>query len=90
MLLYSLCQKKIFNFQILIAEKVNKAQQQSTATKSIIFLGVRRFLNDFFPWLGLKVIVLWVMSSKNKVGHFRHYYKGHGLSPIGETHSDLR
>ena len=30
------------------------------------------------------------MSGKNKMGHFRHYYKSHGSSPIGETHCDLR
>ena len=31
-----------------------------------------------------------VKSGKNKVGNFRHYFESHGLSPIGETHSDLR
>ena len=30
------------------------------------------------------------MSGKNEVGHIRHYYESHGLSPIGETHSDQR
>ena len=28
MMVYRLCQKKIYNFQFLIAEKVNKARQQ--------------------------------------------------------------
>ena len=35
-------------------------------------------------------MVHWVMSGKNKVGHFHHYYESHGSSHIGETHSDLR
>ena len=87
---YRLCQKKLYNFQSLIAEKVNKAQQQLSGGQNIIFLCVRRFLNGIIPWSGVKVIVHRVMSGKNKVGHFRHYCESHGSSPIGETHSDLR
>ena len=42
--LYRLCQKKLYNFQFLIAEKVNKAQQQHSGGQNIIFLCVR-YLN---------------------------------------------
>ena len=85
---YRLCQKKLYNFQFV--EKVNKAQQQNSGGQNIIILCVRRFLNGIIPWSGVKVMVHWVMSVKNKGGHFRHYYESHGSSPIGETHSDLR
>ena len=84
-----MCQKKLYNFQSLIAEKVNKTQQQHSGGQNIIFLCVRRFLNGIIPWSGVKVMVHWVMSGKNN-GHFRHYCESHGSSPIGETHSDLR
>ena len=89
---YRLCQKKLYNFQFLIAEKVNEAHQQHFGGQNIIFLCVRRFLNGIgiIPWSGVKVMVHCVMSGKNKVGHFRHYYESHGLSPVGETHCDLR
>ena len=88
---YRLCQKKkIYNFLLLIAEKVNKAQQQSSGGQNTMFLCVRRFLNGIIPLSGVKVMVHWVKSGKNKVGHFCHYYERHGSNPIGETHSDLR
>ena len=29
------------------------------------------------------------MSGKNKVGHFRHYYKSNGSRTIGKPHYDL-
>ena len=85
---YRLCQKKLYNFQSLIAE-VKKAQLQHYGDQNIIFLCVR-FLNGIIPWSGVKVMVHWVMSGKNKVGHFRHYCESYGSSLIGETHSDLR
>ena len=55
--------------------------KQSTATKlwwskNIISLYVRRFLHGINPWSDVKVMVLWVISGKNKVGHFRHYLAG--------------
>ena len=87
---YRLCQKKLYNFQFLFAEKVNKVQQQHSGGQNIIVLCVRRFLDGIIPWLGVKVMVHWMMSAKNKVGHFRHYYESHGSNPISETHSDLR
>ena len=80
---------KLYNFQFLIAEKENKAQQQHFDGQNMIFLCVRRFLN-IIPWSGVKVMVHWVMSGKNKVGHFYHYCESYGSSRIGETHSDLR
>ena len=78
--------KKLYNFQL--RKKVNKAQHQHSGGQNIIFLWVRRFLNGIIPWSGVKVMVHRVKSSKNKVGHFRHYYEGHSSSPIGETYSD--
>ena len=54
---YRLCQKKLYNFQFLFAEKVNKAQQQHSGGQNIIVLCVRRFLNGIIPWLGVKVMV---------------------------------
>ena len=39
-LIYRLCQKKLYNFQFLIAENVNKAQQQHSGGQNIIFLHV--------------------------------------------------
>ena len=68
--LYRLCQKKLYNFHCLIAEKVDKAQQQQSRGQNMIFLCVRRFSNDIIPWTGVKVMVHCVMSGKNKVGHF--------------------
>ena len=82
--------KKLYNFQLLIAEKVNKAQQQHSGGQKHNFPWVRRFSNAVIPWSGVKVMVHRVMSGKNKVGHFCHYYESHGSSPIGETHSDQR
>ena len=70
--------------------KLNKAQQQDSGGQNITVLCVRRFLNGKIPWSGVKVMVHLVMSAKNKMGHFRHYYESHGSSPIGETHFDLR
>ena len=87
---FRLCQKKLYNFQFLIAEKVNRAEQQHSGIQNITFLCVRRFLNGIIPWSGVKVMVHWVMSGKNKVGHFHLYYESHGSSHICETHSDLR
>ena len=55
--IYRLCQKKLYNFQSLIAEKVNKAQQHHSDGQNIIFLCVRRFLNGIIPWSGVKVMV---------------------------------
>ena len=80
----------MYNFQFLIAGKVNKPQQQHSGGKNIIVLCVRKLLNGIIPQSGVKVMVHWVMGAKNKVGHFRHYYESHSLSPIGETHFDLR
>ena len=54
--------KKIYNFKFLIAEKVNKSQQQHSGGQNISFLCVRRFLNGIIPWSGVKVMVRWVMS----------------------------
>ena len=82
---YRLCQKKLYNFRFFIAEKVNKAQQNTPVVKNIIFLCARRFLNGIIPWSSVKVMVLWVMSGKNKVGHFHHYCESHGWSPIFVT-----
>ena len=82
--------EKLYNFPFLIAGKVNKAQQQHSSGQNIIFLSERKFLNGIILWSGVKVMVIWVMSGKNKVGYFRYYYESHGSSPIGETHSDLR
>ena len=79
---YRLCQKKLYNFQFLIAGKVNKAQQQHFGGQNIIFMCVRRFLNGIILWSGIKVMVHWIMSGKNKVCHFRHYYESHGSSPL--------
>ena len=56
--------------------------------KNIGFLCVRIFLNDIIPWSGVKVMVLRVMSDKNKVGYFHHYYydnESHGSSTIFVT-----
>ena len=86
---YRLCQEKLYNFQFFIVEKV-KHSNNTPVAKSIFFLCVRRFLNGIIPWISVIVMVLWVMSGKNKVSHFRHYYESFGSSPIGETHSDLK
>ena len=57
LVVYRLCQKKLYNFQFLFAEKVNKAQQQHSGGQNIIVLCLRRFLNGIIPWLGVKVMV---------------------------------
>ena len=59
---YRLCQKKLYNFQFSIAEKVNKAQQKKKKKKNsggqnIIIMCVRRFLNSIIPWSGVNVMV---------------------------------
>ena len=55
--IYRLCQKKLYNFQYLFAEKVNKAQQQHSGGQNIIVLCKGRFLNGIIPWLGVKVMI---------------------------------
>ena len=71
-LFYRLCQKKLYNFQFLIAEKVNKAQQENSGGQNIIILCVRNFffLNAIIPWSGVKVMVHWVMCVKTKWATF--------------------
>ena len=80
--MYMLCRKKLYNFYLFIYiclfiyflwwKKYTKHSNNTPAAKNITFLCVRRFLNGIIPELGLKV--LWVMSGRNKVGHFRHYH----------------
>ena len=49
--------KKLYNFQFLIAGKLNKAQQQHSCGQNLIFLCVRSFLSGIIPWSGVKVMV---------------------------------
>ena len=68
--IYKLCQKKLYNFQFQIAEKVNKARQQHSVGQKHNFPVCKKILNGIVPWSGVKVMVLCVKSGKNKVGHF--------------------
>ena len=78
-----------YYFFFFIAEKVNKAHQQYSGCQKHNFLvcNLRRFLNGIIPWSGVKVMVLWVMNGKNKVGHFRHYLEGGHSSLTLHTYS---
>ena len=69
---YRLCQKQLYNFQFLIAERVSKGRQQHFSGHNYNFPVCKKILNGIIPWSGVKVMVLWVMSGKNKVGYFRH------------------
>ena len=60
-------------FLFFIAKKVTKHSNNTPVAKNILFLCARRFLHGINPWSGVKAMVLWVISGKNKVGHFRHF-----------------
>ena len=44
------CVLKKYTIFVFYWEKVNKAQQQHSVAKNIIFLCVRRFLNGIITW----------------------------------------
>ena len=69
-------QKNSTIFRVFYCGKSKQLSNDTPVAKNIIFLCVRRSLNGIIPWSGVKVMVLWVMSGKNKLGHFRHYLAG--------------
>ena len=88
---YRLCQKKLYNFQFLILEKVNKAQQKHNGGQNIISLCVRRFLNGIIPWSGVKVMVHRVISGNFKWATFAITMKAMVRAPlVKHTLTDLR
>ena len=51
---YRLCQKKLYNFQFLIAEKVNKAQQQHSGGQKHNFPVFKKFLKWYHSMVRCK------------------------------------
>ena len=75
--------KKLHNF-LFFSKKV-KAQQKHSIGQKHNFPMCKRFLNGSIPWSGVNIMVLSLMSGKNKVDHFQYNYESHGSSHIFVT-----
>ena len=66
-MLHRLRQKKNYTISLLLLrKKILKFSKNTVTVKNIVFLYARRFLNNLILLSGVKVMVLSVMSGKNK------------------------